>query len=209
MERPFIILGGGGHALVVASLLRLCGASILGFTDPSPEAVAASCLEYLGDDDVLDSYAAEDVYCAMGVGSTSDTQLRRRLFEQQRNAGFSFPPITHPSAVIAPEATIKAGTQVMAGAVIQPGAVLAENVIVNTNAAIDHDCWLDPHVHVAPGATLSGGVHLESGVHVGTGASIIQNVRVGSGSVIGAGAVVLSDVPPQVTVMGVPAKSAG
>ena len=46
-------------------------------------------------------------------------------------------------------------------------------------------------------------------VLVGAGAKILGNIKVGSCSRIAAGSVVLSDVPPNVTVAGVPAKIVG
>jgi acetyltransferase-like isoleucine patch superfamily enzyme len=53
---------------------------------------------------------------------------------------------------------------------------------------------------------LSGGVVVEDGAHVGTGATIIQNIRIGANSTVGAGAVVIKNIPPNVTVIGVPAR---
>ncbi|MBV1873907.1 MAG: serine O-acetyltransferase, partial [Gammaproteobacteria bacterium] len=47
------------------------------------------------------------------------------------------------------------------------------------------------------------------GVLVAAGAKILGNVKIGEGAKIGAGSVVLKDVPPHVTVVGVPAKIIG
>ena len=41
---------------------------------------------------------------------------------------------------------------------------------------------------------------------IGIGSSVIQQVRIGSDVIVGAGAAVVSDVPNQVTVVGVPAR---
>jgi serine O-acetyltransferase len=46
-------------------------------------------------------------------------------------------------------------------------------------------------------------------VLIGAGAKILGNVEIGEGARIGAGSVVLKDVPPHVSVAGVPAKELG
>ena len=204
-ERPFIILGGGGHARVLVNTIRRLGRKILGYTDPSSNASLATDVEYLGGDEVLQEYALDEVVLAVGLGSARDTARRTRLFNETHFEEYDFPPVVHPQAFVASEAMLGEGAQVMAGAVVQPGTQVGENVIVNTNASVDHDCDIRRHVHVAPGATISGGVTLEEGVHIGTGASIIQEIQVGEQSIIGAGAVVIEDVPPETTVIGVPA----
>lgn len=206
-ERPFIILGGGGHARVVASTLRQLNHRVLGFTDPSPDTSPAEHLEYLGEDKKLRRYSPDEVALAVGVGSTQDTTLRTQLFGKEETKAFDFPPIVHPEAFVSPEVIFGDGVQIMAGAVVQPGTQLGKNVLMNTNASVDHDCEIRAHAHVAPGATLSGEVTLGRNVHVGTGASIIQGVNVGTRAVIGAGAVVIEDVPSDTVVVGVPAQS--
>ena len=47
---------------------------------------------------------------------------------------------------------------------------------------------------------------VESGAFVGIGATIIQGIRVGYEAIVGAGAVVIEDVAPMSTVVGVPAR---
>jgi len=42
-------------------------------------------------------------------------------------------------------------------------------------------------------------------VFIGSGASIIPDMTIGRNSTIGAGAVVIEDIPPEVTAVGVPA----
>ena len=61
-------------------------------------------------------------------------------------------------------------------------------------------------VHICPGAKLAGRVAVESGALVGIGATVLQNLRIGYEAVVGGGAVVIADVAPMTTVVGVPAK---
>ena len=206
MRKPVVILGGGGHASVLVSTLRLLGYSILGFTDPSPELSSLPGIEYLGDDEVLKDYTEDKIQCVIGLGSTRDTSRRAKLFEVHQHEGFSFPMIIHPSASVAQEVELGTGLQTMAGAVIQTGAIIEENVIVNTSASIDHDCHISKHVHVAPGATLSGSVTVGEGTHIGAGAVVIQGIHIGTKAIVGAGAVVVKDVPSNSVVTGVPAR---
>ena len=48
---------------------------------------------------------------------------------------------------------------------------------------------------------------VEHGAAIGSGAIILGGVRIGPGATVGAGAVVVDDVPPGATVLGVPARS--
>ena len=50
---------------------------------------------------------------------------------------------------------------------------------------------------------------IRSGVLIGAGAKILGNVEIGEGARVGASSVVLHDVPPRVSVAGVPAKIVG
>jgi len=202
---PVIIIGGGGHAKVLASTLLLQGRSVLAFVDPKPLASFLG-IARLGDDDAVFSHSPEQVRLVNGVGSIHSTVARRSTYEKFREQQYVFESVIHPSAVVAPEVEIEDGVQIMAGAVIQPGSFLGANAIINTGARVDHDCSIQPHAHLAPGVTLSGNVHVGEGAHVGTGASIVQGIKIGDGSIVGAGAVVIQDVPAGVTVVGVPAK---
>ena len=47
---------------------------------------------------------------------------------------------------------------------------------------------------------------IEDDVFIGSGAKVLGNIVIGKASKVGAGAIVLNNVPPGVTVVGVPAK---
>lgn len=207
MSLPVIIIGGGGHAKVLVSTLLLQHREVLGFVDPNFSLPQLLGVARLGDDDVVLLHPPDRVRLVNGVGAPDSTVSHRAVYERFREKHYIFDSVIHPSAVIAPETHVAEGVQVMAGVVVQPGSRLGANVIINTGARVDHDCLIDAHAHIAPGATLSGNVHIGEGAHVGTGAVVIQGNEVGAASVVGAGAVVIRDVPPGITVVGVPARS--
>lgn len=196
MNRPVIVLGGGGHARVLLDMLRRLKREVAGVVDPGlPVGGLWRGVPVLGDDTAIFCHVPQGVELVNGIGSLPrDNGLRRRLFEHFTLQGYCFATLVDPQAWVAEDVELAVGVQIMAGVNIQTGTRIACNSIVNSGATIDHDCRIGCHVHVAPGAVLSGGVTLGDGVHVGTGACLIQSVAVGEGSVIGAGAVVTGNV---------------
>ena len=211
MNKPVVIVGGGGHAKVVADLLSALGRPIRGVVAPEgPGCPAVGLgLAYLGDDDALLGLDRGSVALALGVGGVRPTDARRALFERLKAAGFSFATLCHPSAVVAGDVELGEGSQIMAGAVVQTGCRIGANVIVNTRVALDHDCLVGDHVHLATAAAISGGVAIGAGAHLGTGAVVIQGLRIGAGALVAAGAVVVADVAGGAAVAGVPARPMG
>jgi sugar O-acyltransferase (sialic acid O-acetyltransferase NeuD family) len=207
-SHPVIILGAGGHAKVVLNVLQLSGFDVLGLTDQNASLHGTEILGclVLGGDAVVDKHNPNDIKLIIGVGSTKPLGSRKTLYQKFSSAGYSFAPVTHPSAAIAPDVILAPGTQIMAGAVIQPSCQIGQNTIINTRTSIDHDCQIGDHVHIAPGTVLSGDVVVEDDAHIGPGATIIEGIKIGAGAVVAAGACLVGDVPSNSRVSGIPAK---
>lgn len=102
------------------------------------------------------------------------------------------------------------------GIEIHPGAKIGEGLFIDhgTGVVIGETAEVGNNVTIYQGVTL-GGTGKEKGkrhptvgnnVVVSTGAKILGNIRIGDNARIGAGSVVLRDVPPNTTVVGVPGK---
>jgi len=87
----------------------------------------------------------------------------------------------------------------------------ATGVVVGETAVIGNDVSMLHGVTLGGTGKVTGDRHpkVGNGVLLGAGAKILGNIRIGDGSKVGAGSVVLSDVPPHVTVVGVPARVVG
>ncbi len=85
------------------------------------------------------------------------------------------------------------------------GIVIGETAVVEDDVSILHSVTL--------GGTGKTGGHrhplIRRGVLLSAGCKIIGNIEVGVNAKVGAGSVVLNDVPPNVTVAGIPAKVVG
>lgn len=94
--------------------------------------------------------------------------------------------------------------------VVEPGLYLPHGqVVVDGFVRLGSGTVLFPWVTIGLVAGNFQGPTLEPGVHVGTGAKVIGPVTIGAGARIGANAVVVNDVAPATTVVGVPAHAVG
>jgi len=102
------------------------------------------------------------------------------------------------------------------GIEIHPGATIGRRVfidhgmgvVIGETAEIGDDCTLYHGVTLGGTTWDKGKRHptLERGVVVGAGAKILGPIVIGEGARIGSNAVVVKDVPPGATAMGIPAR---
>lgn len=100
------------------------------------------------------------------------------------------------------------------GVEIHPGAQIgrrffidhAMGVIIGETTVIGDDCVLYQNVTLGGTGKETGKRHptLGNNVMVGVGASVLGSITIGDNSKIGGGSVVVKDVPPNCTVVGVP-----
>jgi serine O-acetyltransferase len=76
---------------------------------------------------------------------------------------------------------------------------------VHGNTKIGADCAIH-HVCTIGAGPRPGGATIGDHVHIGCHTSIIGAVTIGDGAMIAANSLVISDVPPGATAMGVPAR---
>ena len=102
------------------------------------------------------------------------------------------------------------------GIEIHPGARIGKGLFIDhgMGVVIGETCEIGDYVTLFQGVTL-GGTGKEKGkrhptledyVMVASGAKVLGSMRIGRGSKIGAGSVVLQEVPPNSTVVGVPGR---
>lgn len=107
--------------------------------------------------------------------------------------------------------------KIFTGIEIHPGAVIGERFFIDhgTGVVIGETAVVGNDVTLYQGVTL-GGTSLHKGkrhptlldnVIVGAGAQVLGPITVGEGARVGANAVVVNDVPPGVTMVGIPARA--
>jgi len=206
MEGPkkLVIYGTGGLGREVHDIAETMRAwDIVGWLDDGPYSVTSSLrgLPILGGGEWL--ARQEPLAVAVGIGAP---QVRQKIFAKVRAAGHQIATIISPHAVVGQGVEIGEGVILMQNSVITTDAVVGEGAILNAGCVAAHDSRLGAFATMAPLSGLMGFSVIEEGVNLGAGAIVMPSVTVGEWSIVGAGAVLKEDVPPNVTVVGVPGR---
>ena len=138
--------------------------------------------------------------------SIGDNRVRTIWYERILSLGLSTVNIIDKSAYISPTASIGNGNFIGKNAVINADSIIGNNNIINTRALVEHECVVGNNIHLSTGAILNGNVKVEDGAFLGSMSVCIGQLTIGKGTIIGAGGVVTSNVPSNVTAVGVPVK---
>jgi len=202
--RRLAVLGASGHGKVVAEIAELMGWDEVAFFDdafPVVKVIGEWSVQGTTEDLVAGIEGFSAVVVAIG-----DNQIRLDKSKYLLSEGFKLATLIHPSSVVSRYAKVEVGTVVMAGAIINPFASVGLGSIINTSCSVDHDCVIADGVHISPGAHIAGGVSIGEMSWLGIGCVVKQGIEVGASVIVAAGAVVVSNIPNNALVKGVPAK---
>jgi len=212
-RKDLVIVGAGGFGREIMWLMsessRLCEEyNILGFVDDGATHAQGDMINgniLLGTTQWLLSYDKE-ICAVLCIGTP---RHRASIVEKlARNPNISFPTVICDGAHYSPHVKFGKGCIVYASAMLTVNIELGDFVVVGKKCCIAHDTVLDDFVTLSTNATVSG-VHIKSGVEIGMGVRVFADKTmkvIGENAIIGAGAVVLSDIPPDCTAVGTPAK---
>ena len=119
-----------------------------------------------------------------------------------------------PGAIIRDQVEIGDNAVIMMGAIINIGAIIGEGTMIDMGAVLGGRATVGKNCHIGASAVLAGVVEpasatpvvVEDDVLIGANAVVLEGVHIGKGAVIAAGCVVVSDVPENAVVAGVPGR---
>ena len=207
--KPIVIIGAGGLAREVAWLIEEINAvreewELLGYVDEDPvkHGIKLNNYKVLGGLQELNAFSNEvHLVCAIG-----DPTARKRVVEKVSSLGLPFANLVHPDVKMSSLVTMGQGNIICSSNIFTVNITIGNHNIINLACTVGHDVTMNNYCTVFPGVNISGNVVLHDSVSIGTNTSIIQGISIGEGTIIGAGSVVIRDLPPHCTAVGVPAK---
>ena len=194
---PVVLIGGGGHASVLADILNSQNREICAVISPVDVSVrqAFGNIPVLTSDKDIAQFSPQSVKLVNGIGMLPFSSLRRDVTSWYWSMGYRFETVISQNALVSPYAVLEEGVQVFPGAVVQAGAVVRKQTIINTGAVVEHDCQIGAFNHIAPRGVVCGGVKTGEQVFIGANATVTQGVLLDEQSVVGAGAILSENLP--------------
>lgn len=205
--KQLIIVGAGGFGRELHAWAKQhpdCDRAwtLAGFLDDNPQALAA-----FGDFAHIQPIvghrpAPDNVYlCGLGLPPQKEELIAPLLA-----AGAEFLTFVHPRAIIGDRVKLGKGVVICPYAVLSVDISIGDYTLIGLHCTIGHDAAIGDWSTLSAHCDITGHVQIEDRVFMGTHACIIPSKIIGSRVLVGAGAVVITHVPPGVTVVGNPAR---
>ena len=191
MQKPLILIGGGGHCKSVIEAAESAGYNILGILD-MPENVGNDVLpghKVIGTYDDIPFYVDKAKF-VITVGFIKNPAFRIKIYNKVKEVGGKLATVVASTAHVSKYATIGEGTVVLHHAFVNAGAKVGKNVIINNFVNIEHGVEIGDQCHISTGAMLNGECKIGERVFVGSQSVLANCISVGEDIIIGAGSVV-------------------
>lgn len=207
---PIAVFGAGGFGLEVAMLIEQintkvpCWDLIGFFDDGKPHGAQINHWSVLGGLDELNAWR-EPLALVLALGKPA---TKAAVVNKIENDNVWYPILVHPTVIVGPAEYVEIGegSIICAQTIITTNIEIGRHVILNLSCTVGHETSIGDFSSFMPTCNISGEVRIGEGSFWGTGAKVINRITIGENTIVGAGAVVTSDIPPNATAVGVPAR---
>ena len=187
----FIIIGGGGFGLelytyllddiATGALPGHCTIAVLDETDNGELMTRNPDATYLGR--VAEYDAADGDQALIAIGSVVG---RRKVFKIAQERNIPLGRYIHPSAWVAPNASLGKGVILCPNSMVSACASVADNVAINVYAGVGHGATVGAHSVMGPYSVINGDTSLGEGCYLGSRATLFPKVSLGKGCTVDA-----------------------
>jgi len=177
---------------------------LLGFVDDAQEVQGKSFMGYpvLGGQECIPALNMQEAHFVNNVHGPKNKKIVANMLLDR---GCRIATLIHPQ-IDMNYVTTGIGCILPDGCIVGSGTKIGNFVTLRLRVLLSHDVTVEDYVFVGPGAVIGGETKLKEGAFIGAGATVMLYREIGERAVVGAGSVVTKDVPPNVTVAGVPAR---
>lgn len=205
--KNLIIVGAGGFGRVVLQLAKDINNertrwNIKGFIDDDLDALSEleSDIDVLGT--IRDWKPSQDEVFACAI---ADPRTKKEIVSLLKAKNANFVEVIHPTAQISEFAHVGEGLIAYQYAVIGPNTIVGDFVSL-LSSRVGHDAKVEDFCTISSYCDITGGVKLGESVFLGSGVNIIPKREIGENVYICAGSVVMTNIEPNLKVMGYPAR---
>lgn len=200
MKNNILLIGAGGHGLVLAEIAKLIGYKKICFLDDKydkdyPYDIIGGIIDFLVYKDDYDFFVS--------IGSN---EIRREITEKVYSNDCKLVNLIHPSAIISDSVELSEGIAIMPNTIVNPNSKIGLGAILNTATSIDHENVIEEFVHISPGCHLAGQVSIGKMSWLGIGCNVINDIRICEKCIIGAGSTITKDIKKSGIYVGTPVR---
>ena len=190
-----LLLGCGGHARFILSILNNNNYKVSGFIDlgesfNSQEVIMN--IPVIGCRPSLPKFSKQgfkEVILAIG-----DNIIRKELFTEVKALNFKTPNIIHSSAIVDQSVLMGTGNVIGPNVIIGAEVKIGSNNIFNSASIIEHQSVIGSHSHISLSAIICGFVNIGDGVLIGANSTVIDKKYIADNSIVGSGTNVIDNI---------------
>ncbi|MGO4292722.1 acetyltransferase [Chitinophaga sp. RAB17] len=202
-----LVVGARGHAKEILQILvsRYTLSELRFFDNINPETLLYKQFKVIKSFNELSIFLKQYPDFVLGIGGPTN---RKMLSTKLEELGGNLVSVISENALIGTfDVSLGKGLNIMNNVFISNSVEIGMGSLLNYGSNIHHDVKIGAFCEISPKVQVLGNVEIGDNCFVGAGATLLPKVKVGNNVIIGAGALVTKNIPDNVVVVGVPARS--
>ncbi len=190
--KEILLIGAGGHCNSCIDVIEKENKyKIAGIIDKK-ELLGQKVLGYevIASDEDLPKLFEKYKYALISIGQLKSSELRKKIFSNLKEIGFTLPSIISPRAYISKHSKVDEGSIIMHDVIINANTSIGTNCIINTKALVEHDVKISDNCHISTASVINGHCEIRENTFIGSNSTIVQCIKIEKNSFIKAGSLV-------------------